>query len=348
MKSKFSFILPVYNVEKYIKKCVDSLLNQTYENFEVILINDGSKDKSEDVCKEMVKKDSRVSLYNQVNSGVSVARNLGIDKSSGDWLVFIDPDDWVDKDYLLNFYNSIEENVDIIICDDIVEFPKKSIINNIFIESCEFVGNKKDDLLLQFFSKNSCSYFPQNHDCSSPWGKIYRKEFVLKNGIRFEPELRRAQDKVFNLYAFELASTIKYINIPQYHYRMNETSTWGKYSPNIINDLEKLYEHMRKFILKYKTDNDVFLSSFYEKIALSINSIFRQYYYHKDCELSNREKKKEIDNFLHEGLFKEALVNIDLKKLSFQEKVFIIFVKIRKYGVCDLLIKLRRKFMSGR
>lgn len=109
-----SIIVPVYNTEEYIRQCLDSILNQTYQNFECLLINDGSSDNSSDICREYVAKDTRFRYFKKENGGVSSARNLGIELSEGDYTTFIDSDDWVDSDYLEVLYSAIlEEQADI-------------------------------------------------------------------------------------------------------------------------------------------------------------------------------------------------------------------------------------------
>ncbi|QZY76613.1 glycosyltransferase family 2 protein [Limosilactobacillus fermentum] len=105
-----SIIVPIYNVEKYIGRCVKSILNQTFKKYELLLVNDGSTDGSINVCRELVKDDARVKILNKVNGGLSDARNFGIDNSIGEYIIFIDSDDYVDKDFVKELYTSIKNN----------------------------------------------------------------------------------------------------------------------------------------------------------------------------------------------------------------------------------------------
>ena len=109
MDELISIIVPIYNVEKYLRQCLDSIMNQTYQNFECLLINDGSPDNSANICREYVDKDSRFKYFEKENGGVSSARNLGIEYSKGEYITFIDSDDWVDSDYLELLYMKINE-----------------------------------------------------------------------------------------------------------------------------------------------------------------------------------------------------------------------------------------------
>ena len=113
MNPKISVIVPVYNVEKYLRRCIDSILSQTFSDFELLLIDDGSKDKSGDICDEYVAKDVRIKVFHKANAGVSSARNLGLDKAKGEFIFFVDSDDFLDKTHLENYSKDID-NFDLI------------------------------------------------------------------------------------------------------------------------------------------------------------------------------------------------------------------------------------------
>ena len=127
-KHLVSIVVPVYNVEKYLKRCVDSIINQSYNNIEILLVDDGSTDSSGKICDDYLKKDSRIKVIHKQNGGLSDARNFGIDKSTGDYLSFIDSDDWIEKDMIMNLFNSIiNEKSDISIEFMII---KKKMLNH--------------------------------------------------------------------------------------------------------------------------------------------------------------------------------------------------------------------------
>ena len=107
MEDLISVIVPVYNVEKYLNKCIDSIINQTYKNLEIILVDDGSQDSSGKICDEYTKKDNRIKVIHKENGGVSSARNIGLNNATGEWIAFIDADDWVDEEYLQTLFNRI-------------------------------------------------------------------------------------------------------------------------------------------------------------------------------------------------------------------------------------------------
>ena len=130
MSPKISIIVPVYKVEKYIHKCIDSILNQTFKDFELILVDDGSPDNCGKICDEYAKKDSRVIVIHKENGGLSSARNSGLDIARGDYIGFVDSDDYIENDMYELLYNLCEENnCDISSCSSIIHFPNKKVIN---------------------------------------------------------------------------------------------------------------------------------------------------------------------------------------------------------------------------
>lgn len=207
---KVSIIIPVYNVEKYLRKCLDSIVNQTIKDIEIICINDGSTDNSLDILKEYQRNDKRIHIINQENAGVAIARNKGLDIASGKYIMFIDSDDYVDSKYVETPLKHIEKTN-----SDIVQFAVYCVINDTpvprwdtFLINCLSQTNvyKLSDLInFQHFI----------------YDKIYKRDFIEKNKIRFIPKLKTAEDGIFNLMC--LYNTPKYIIIKDilYFYRVD-------------------------------------------------------------------------------------------------------------------------------
>ncbi len=171
MNSKISVIVPVYNSELYLEECIESVLNQTYDNFELILINDGSSDNSKYICDKYEKKDNRVRVKHICNSGVSVARNIGISISTGDYIVFVDSDDYINPDMLKELYNYINKyNTDMVICDFM--YYK----NNVFINSEVKEQNIKiytsEEAQYQLYKDKYLNFIVV-------WGKIYKRKLAI-------------------------------------------------------------------------------------------------------------------------------------------------------------------------
>lgn len=198
--SEVSVIVPVYNTEKYLRRCIDSVLEQLFLDFELLLVDDGSTDGSGTICDEYVRKDSRVRVFHKPNGGVSSARNVGLENAVGKWVVFVDSDDWVKTDYLKNLLSHVVEGVDLV-----VSFPEVFLQNGSYkIEHySECMINKNN--FGQMFSSNDL----QEH--TSPWGKLYRASIVKKHNIQFDETMTFGEDTVF-LYTFLLYADCIYIS----------------------------------------------------------------------------------------------------------------------------------------
>lgn len=202
-----SVIVPVYNVEDYLGKCISSILNQTLKNIEVILVNDGSKDKSGYICEEYKKKDDRIVVIHKENGGLSSARNAGLEIATGELVGFVDSDDWIEPDYFEILYDGIEKlNADISVMH---------LSNIMSYEKIEFLSNKKKgwtllnrhDALERFFSDDFIGY--------SACNKLYRKS--LFEGIRY-PEGVLMEDKATTYKLIHKANSIIVNSSKKYHY----------------------------------------------------------------------------------------------------------------------------------
>lgn len=209
-----SIVVPIYNVENYLRQCLDSIMGQTYQNFECLLINDGSPDHSADICREYVSKDSRFKYFEKKNGGVSSARNLGIEHSKGEYITFIDADDWVDSDYLEVLYTTLlEEGADITVST----YKQFNIKDGCFYihsfqrgyEKKIFTGPELIDEL-QLLSSFDHSY-------SSVCGKLVKSARV--ESIRFNEETTLGEDMEFWYKLFLISDKVVYINKDTYIYR---------------------------------------------------------------------------------------------------------------------------------
>ena len=252
MKPLISIIIPVYNLEKYIETCVRSLLCQTYSNIEIILVNDGSTDNSGVICDELSKKDNRVVVLHQSNSGVSDARNNALDMMNGEFVTFVDGDDYVSSEFIEVLYNALEStNADIATCGHYrVSFEGK--LNKVYniSENCDdiIVLDGKDSLKNMFYGK-ICS--------ASSGSKLYNKRFFKT--LRF-PDYIMGEDTFVVYHAFSNASVIAHTNKPLYYYVQHEMSVTNNKSNYFkFYDYVKLYDHIISCD-KHLNDKDYFLS----------------------------------------------------------------------------------------
>lgn len=210
-KKLVSVIVPVYNCEKFLSICIESILRQTYTTLELVLIDDGSLDKSGALCDWYAEKDNRIKVIHQENKGVSETRKAGVDISTGEYIIFIDSDDYIEHDYVENLFNKAEIlNADIVCCNCIDE----GIIGqpNICIES-ESIVSKKEEMFKLYFKGYRFAYVL--------WGKIYKRNII--ENIDFV-KLRFTEDTHMMINSFMLAETMVLIPYTGYHYRAQEGS----------------------------------------------------------------------------------------------------------------------------
>ena len=211
-EKKISIIIPIYNVEKYLPACVESILQQTYKNLEVILVDDGSPDQCPVICDELAQKDDRIRVIHQKNKGLSGARNTGIDNAQGDYLIFVDSDDTVEQTLVEELYTYAEKwNCAIVACGRNYIFEDGQIVCKIAHDESKVYGFEE-----AMQEMNSFRLFDM-----SAWAKIYRKE--LFEDIRF-PEGKLSEDYYIMYKLFDKAQTIGYVAKPLYNYLQRQSS----------------------------------------------------------------------------------------------------------------------------
>lgn len=232
MRLKVSVIIPVFNAEKYLRQCLDSIKRQTLNDFEVICIDDGSNDESAIILKEYEQSDSRFRIITQANSGVSIARNNGIKNAKGQYLCFIDADDYVQDNYLYDTYNlAVENNADIVIFGG-KSFPSTDWIDKKLSPKNNIV--QKDGIIKTLFENNACRPFV--------WNKLYKTELIQKNNLYFSADLSLGEDQAFIFDVFPFAVKIVFFDEKYYLYRQQTNSAMGYYNSDIERKIE---EHLK-------------------------------------------------------------------------------------------------------
>ena len=255
MQPKISVIVPVYKAEKYLHRCVGSLLAQTFADFEIILVDDGSPDNCGEICDEYAKKDNRFKVIHQKNGGVSLARQAGLDKATGDYIIHCDPDDWIEPEMLQEMLTKAqEENADMVICDH-------------YRESNNEITYCSHKLQNPITAKEALRKMIDYKIGTALWDKLMRKEIC--KGITFSPiELAIGEDQLFCIKVVNNDIKITYLPKAYYHYRVNQqTSLTGKQSYRVdnifllINEISKIIdenEYDNLFVIKKLTLNMLF------------------------------------------------------------------------------------------
>lgn len=242
MEELVSVIVPVYNVEKYLGKCLDSIISQTYTNLEIILVNDGSADLSEKICVDYKNRDKRIIYIYQANAGSGPARNNGLKHAHGKFIAFVDPDDWIDGNLISNLVSAQSNSFDLVLsgCTTIYFKKQKEKKHSDLIPEQQILeGIEAKQEYLALFNKGLIG---------SPTKKLYLKEIIDKYNLEF-PDLRRSQDIVFNYRYFDKCNSVKIINYSGYFYRINYEDRGIKLKENyyltinlIVKDVRALYE----------------------------------------------------------------------------------------------------------
>lgn len=230
---KVSIIVPIYQAEKYLGECLNSIIKQTYKNIEIILIEDGCSDKSGAICDEYAELDKRIVVCHNKNHGVSYSRNYGIKKAKGKYILFVDSDDVIDKHYVENFVDAITNyDCDIVVCGyekiDIINKNKEIYLVNKNKEM--FSGLLKDDYcLLESF-------------LLTPWGKLYKTKIIKENNIFFPEDCNIAEDQIYNYKYLSLVKRYLFINKPIYRYffRNSNSLTSNRDIKNFISEIKNL------------------------------------------------------------------------------------------------------------
>lgn len=236
-----SIIVPVYNVQNYIERCLNSLVNQTFKDIEIITINDGSTDKSLELLNKYAKEDIRVSVIDLGDEGVSYCRNLGIEKANGKYIMFVDSDDWIDSSMVEVMYKKAEENkLDLVMCSYIREFKdhSKEKIFNLPQEIIYKEDKVKNELLRKLVGpiKEELSNPEMLDALGTVWGKLYRADILKENKIKFVDlkEIGSAEDTLFNIFTFNYLKKVMFLNKSMYHYwRDNPKSVTSQYNPKL-------------------------------------------------------------------------------------------------------------------
>ena len=330
-----SIIVPIYNVEKYLNRCLDSLVNQTFKDIEIIALNNGSTDSSLDILKDYASNDNRITIIDNENLGVSKARNIGIDKASGKYIVFVDSDDWIDTNMIEVLHSNItKNNCDLVMCTYVREFDdhsKEKIFNlpdvNLYVDD-----EVKEQLLRKLIG-------PVGKELANPeyldalgtvWAKMYKTSLLKNNNLKFVDlsEIGSGEDTLFNVYAFNEADRVILLNKPMYHYwRGNTNSITSRYIPNFIEKRRKFFSYFRNFI-DANDFGDEYKVALNNRICTSVLGMGLL-----ECSKSNDisigRKMKNIKAILKEDYIEEAYRGLELKHFSIHWRVFYFFNKYK-------------------
>jgi glycosyltransferase involved in cell wall biosynthesis len=338
---EISVIVPVYNVEQFLVQCVETILKQSFGDFELLLVDDGSTDDSGKICDDLEKADSRIKVYHKKNSGVGSARNYGIDRAKGKYLVFVDSDDWIEIDYLNTLYEKICENDnDCSVCGykAVVVDNGDIVMNEVkYIPSFGKIDDRKsfENILGELIDKKYIL---------SPWSKIYKTDILNNYSIRFDTVRSIGEDLLFNLQYFFHVKKIEGCNYLGYVYRISrDSSLTNVFGRERIGNTEELFLAGKKFCKDKKLENCI--------------SVFAKYYFKSHLNfLENRIKKGDsktlIDEYISYILIQESMKEALGCKTRGDKELFLyqIFFRMRNKSLIKILCFCRifaKKYVRG-
>ena len=296
---KISIIVPVYNAEKYILRCCNSILNQSYKNIELILVNDGSTDKSLEICDEICAKDQRVTLKTIPNQGVAVARNTGLDLASGKYIMFVDADDWLELGTLDKIANKMSEDLDILVFSYYQEYGE--VIKNISMKSYTVDMFQLLDHIYELPDTNSL--------LCTVWNKVYKKSLLESKQIRFIKDIPFGEDFLFNMDYFKVTKRITCNELFVYHYNcINFESATHKFFPQYKNYIRLMYDKFKELFEYHDITSNQSFNYLYDFI------IDRYEYAMTSCIEENLNLTKKCE-FLH-----NLVLDMDLDMCRYSEK----------------------------
>lgn len=321
---KVSIIIPCYNVEYYLDQCLGSIINQTYKDLEIICVNDGSTDNTLSVIAKYANFDQRILIINQVNKGISVTRNTGLLNATGDFIMFIDADDWLNVNTINNLLSKYSGE-DVIVFSYCREFKKGSFPKILGLEGIKNAKEIQRKLVgpIGEEMRNIASI-----DALAPvWGKIYRRE-ILPTLLQFKDLkiIGTWEDGFFNFEVLNNCSTVLIIDEPLYHYRKYNSSSYTSiYKANLHEKWINKFKLLQEYLFE-EQKSQKFIAALNNRICITflglcINEI--------QSGKSIKEVYGKIHMILRHNLYNDAFVKFNISYLSFHWKIFYYFCKIK-------------------
>lgn len=338
MKEEFliSVIIPIYNSEKYLKRCIDSIINQTYKNIEIICINDGSTDESYNILKQYEIKDNRIIILNKLNQGVSSARNDGIRISKGQYITFVDSDDWLELDAIENMVYLAKNK------------ESDAIRTNYYVESSDSTSKKNEKIINRKYEKKEIynnlieKFIAGELNCYTVL-LLIKKDTLIENNIFFKENILMLEDKEFYINLLLNINNIYLCdNMYTYHYYQNNSGT-----TNNVNNISKKIKSIARVVTVIKKelqDKKIYTKKIMEKLFSIHACIIINYFYmiYKKQNMKKEEIINQIEHILKEKQVKNILEKSTKENLPYHFYIQIELILKKRYGTLLIYYKLRR------
>ena len=341
---KISIIVPIYKVpENYLRRCIESLIKQTMNEIEIILVDDESPDNCGKICDEYKSTDSRIRVIHQKNKGLSGARNSGVNVSNSDWITFVDGDDFIELNMCEKLYNAIENDIDIICCGVIKDYGTKLVrynYDNLYENNKKYITkdelNYMRNMLLNFNGNNAWAY-----------AKLIKKELIVNNNVYHNESLRQgAEGLEFNIRLFKVSKGIKFIKEYGYHYVYNDNSITTTHNEKNHEYILKCFEEIKKNV---DMNNKISKEWFYNRLLYVIVTTAISGYFNPTNYESYKIKKIKYKKYLNNPMLQTSLKNI--RNIDIKRRIILFLIKSKMFKLVDFIAKvqyLQKKKLCGK
>ncbi|QQD15378.1 glycosyltransferase family 2 protein [Sphingobacterium sp. UDSM-2020] len=332
-KGLVSVILPCYNVEQYLTRAIESVLNQSYSNFELLVIIDGSPDNSKLIAEEYAKKDDRIKVYEKPNGGLSDARNYGLSRAEGEFVYFMDSDDWIETDLLMDNVKVLEnEGLDFVVfgyIQDDEDATGKVTHSTVVVPKDRSYHKDNKDLKIDNTLLGLLGY---------AWNKVYRRQFLETFSLRFDKGISLVEDILFNAQVYTHSSQLRTVDKAYYHYLNRQTITLVKTFHQSSFELVKMkIQALDKFLISWNVESpDLVLS---QSLMVGIRYCFNNLFAYKN-QLTFLQKESLVRQILKDDKT-VYLIKFYIPR-SFKDRIFKFLISIRfSLGIC-LIMKISK------
>ena len=334
-----SIIVPVYNAEKYLKKCVESIIQQSYQNIEIILVDDGSTDSSGDICDHLQGKDPRVKVIHKKNEGANAARKSGIKIAQGEYIGFVDSDDWINIDMYKYMHNAIIKNpkIDVVICAYIEVYENRNkyipLTRNGFAEGNTLQSIQGDMIYNgKFFGANINGAL---------WNKLFRKDIIFKYVVESIDDLTIGEDSAILYPSILDSKAIYFLNGKgYYYYRIREGSVSLSYKKDLFKNSKKWMRWMKKHCnAKENIEINKQIEGYFA--CLGISAIVNEYRRNSKCDSTN--PRRTIKKIICDEDMTKVIRKLDISDYAMRDKIFVLLIRLKRIMIIDILLRVKEK-----
>lgn len=349
--AKISVVVPIYKVPfEYLDECVESLVNQTMEDIEIVLVDDGSPQEWYDKCEEYAQRDKRIKAVHKQNKGLSEARNYGMTLCTSEWITFVDGDDWIELDFFERFFDYLGQDdsaADVYMYSGFRNYPGAQREGVSPFPRGTVFAEYEDREHLQ--TKCFTNHIAKDGNIkgitiSSGCMKVFRTRFLRENDIRF-PVVPYDEDSLFYLETIEKASKVEYVGDSVYHYRFTEGSIVNRYRPNAVHEQELYLNYVFDFIKRNNKSED-FVDKAYMRVMTSMLLLLKNYFFHPENGESFLKRQRACSRLFAEEPYRSALEKLDTSEMRRNAVIKLYLLKMHLYVLAEGGRRIKKKNYS--